>query len=109
VITQDRIAAIAPDAQTIARAQTMAAPHKWRTAGQDEHALWGQCQGAELYDVVVDLGDLGSRCTCPVRKTPCKHALALLMLSLAGMVMPGEPPAWAAEWVAGRARKSSSS
>jgi hypothetical protein len=108
VITQDRIAAIAPDAQTIARAQTMAAPHKWRTAGQDEHALWGQCQGAELYDVVVDLADLGSRCTCPVRKTPCKHALALLMLSLAGMVMPGEPPAWAAEWMGGRARKTSS-
>ena len=35
-------------------------------------------------------------CSCPSRKSPCKHALALLLRWVDGLVPPGEPPAWAA-------------
>ncbi len=104
-LTQAQIAAIAPDTQTIARAQAVASPVKWPAGGQDERALWGQCRGAELYDVAIDRRDLATRCTCPSRRRPCKHALALLMLSLGGMVAPGTAPAWVDAWLAEREPK----
>ncbi|ULH16169.1 SWIM zinc finger family protein [Deinococcus sp. KNUC1210] len=44
----------------------------------------GECQGsgAQPYVVGVDLRtpELASKCSCPSRKFPCKHALALLLL-----------------------------
>src|SRR5262249_38588327 len=104
-LTQAQIAAIAPDTQTIARAQAVASPVKWPAGGRDERALWGQCRGAELYDVAVDLRDFATRCTCPSRRRPWKHALALLMLALGGMVAPGAAPAWVDEWLAEREPK----
>lgn len=104
-LTPAQIAALAPDTQTIARAQVMASPAKWPAGGQDERAVWGQCRGADLYDVAVDRRDLATRCTCPSRRRPCKHALALLMLALGGMVPPGTAPAWVDEWLGERTPK----
>nr|WP_256251967.1 SWIM zinc finger family protein [Streptomyces sp. yr375] len=44
-------------------------------------------------------------CSCPSRKSPCKHVLGLLLLwSTEGeaSVPTGRPPAWAERWIAGR-------
>ena len=71
--------------------------------------LWGECQGsgANPYRVVADTADVGTKCTCPSRKFPCKHALALLWLAVddpCGFA-PGEPPQWVHDWM-GRRRKT---
>jgi hypothetical protein len=66
--------------------------------------VWGRCVGtsAEPYECAVDHVDVASRCSCPSRIFPCKHALALLLLWARGQVAEGSPPAFAATWIAKR-------
>ncbi len=70
--------------------------------------LWGACQGsgATAYRVAVEVADLGAKCSCPSRKFPCKHAIAL-MWWLADDPLKfteGEVPDWVNEWQGRRRR-----
>jgi hypothetical protein len=71
--------------------------------------IWGECQGsgANPYRVVADTDEHGAKCTCPSRKFPCKHAIALMWLFVEdGAAFQGaEIPAWVNDWM-GRRRKS---
>jgi hypothetical protein len=54
--------------------------------------------------VVVSEADSGYKCTCPSRKFPCKHSLALMWLR-AGAKLPfatAPVPAWVSDWMARR-------
>jgi hypothetical protein len=51
---------------------------------------------------VIDHVEVAFRCSCPSRVIPCKHALALLLLWAQGQVAEGQPPAYAASWIAKR-------
>jgi len=51
---------------------------------------------------MVDHVGVASRCTCPSRRHPCKHALALLLLWSAGDVPETTQPAPVAAWLAKR-------
>jgi SWIM zinc finger len=102
-LTADQVCALAPDAGSAHNGRKLATPKIWKNLGCDDTALWGECQGSALYQVRVDLRDLGSRCSCPSRKFPCKHALGLLLLMAAGDVPTALPPPWVAEWIARRA------
>ncbi len=76
---------MAPDSRSAAKARQLANPRHWQHLGQsidDAQALWGECQGSALYQVRVDLTTLTPACSCPSRKQPCKHALALLLLAV---------------------------
>jgi hypothetical protein len=55
----------------------------------------------------VDLSGPAYQCSCPSRKFPCKHTLALLLLWADGSVDPGEPPDWASSWLTARDAKAS--
>lgn len=48
------------------------------------------------------------RCTCPSRKFPCKHGLALLLLLAqnSSSFVAGNPPAWVTEWLASRRQRA---
>jgi hypothetical protein len=107
--------ALAPDASSRNAARSLAGPSSWPQLGADERALWGACKGSAQnpYAVAVDLEGPAFRCSCPSRKHPCKHGLALLLLHAqaegdAAYAVPPErevehePPAWVAEWIAGR-------
>ncbi|GGQ94086.1 SWIM zinc finger family protein [Deinococcus ruber] len=80
----ESILSLAPDASSAAAARKLLSPGKWPTLSASPEALWGECQGsgAQPYVVGVDLRtpELASKCSCPSRKFPCKHALALLLL-----------------------------
>lgn len=110
-LTRDKIAALAPDQAALTASIKLQKPSNWPLLGRDgEGALiWGECQGSGStpYRVMADLGDLGNKCTCPSRKFPCKHVLALLWLSMeAGdRFGAGEVPAWVNEWMARRRPK----
>ena len=102
--------ALAPDASSLRAAQTLASGRSWPLTGAaEERALWGECQGsaAAPYRTVVDLSGPAYRCSCPSRKFPCKHALALLLLwSDGGVRANGDAPDWASAWLATRSAKA---
>ncbi|TJV28473.1 MAG: SWIM zinc finger family protein, partial [Mesorhizobium sp.] len=72
--------------------------------------IWGECQGSgsNPYRVVVDTGDHGYKCTCPSRKFPCKHTLALMWIAAtapASFAAAESTPDWVNDWL-GRRRKA---
>ena len=109
-ITVDAVLAMAPDEASIKAARGLASPGKWQTLGFDDVSAWGLCQGSgsKPYQVKIDLsGPVGS-CSCPSRKIPCKHALALLMLMAQHRdAFSGDArPDWVSEWLEGRRQRA---
>ncbi|MEM7353147.1 MAG: SWIM zinc finger family protein [Acidobacteriota bacterium] len=82
VYTRDQVLALAPDAASIKAAQKLLNIGKWPLLETDEAAVWGECKGSgkKPYLVQIDLSEPAFKCSCPSRKFPCKHGLALLLL-----------------------------
>jgi len=99
--TTEQVLAAAPDAQVASAGKKLAEGRHWRNAGQDAEAIWGECQGSALYQVRVALADLASKCSCPSRKFPCKHAVGLLVLAVQAPANVPEAarPEWVASWI----------
>lgn len=99
---------LATDQASLNAAAGLVKPGKWSGVGisEDETLIWGECagSGANPYRVMADLRDRGSKCTCPSRKFPCKHALALFWLRAEAIVAfaMAETPEWVSEWLARR-------
>ncbi|MBM7367182.1 SWIM zinc finger family protein [Gordonia hydrophobica] len=106
--TQERVLAVAPDAASVAAGRKLAVPGPWSATGCTESLLWGSCQGSgkKPYQVSIDLVGPAYKCSCPSRKFPCKHAIALLLLWSDGAVGEGETADHTAEWADTRARRS---
>ena len=104
--TVEQVLGLAPDARSARAGRELASARKWLTAGCQADAVWGECQGSarDPYQTTVDLAGPAFKCSCPSRKFPCKHALALLLLHAAdnSSTPQREPPGWASEWLAGR-------
>ncbi|MGF1468091.1 MAG: SWIM zinc finger family protein [Sandaracinaceae bacterium] len=110
-LTLRAVEQLAPDQASLNAASKLRRPSRWSQRGQNAEAglLWAACQGsgANPYRVVADVQSLRTRCTCPSRKLPCKHALALLWIRAegGGATFPEGPvPDWVGEWVARRRR-----
>jgi hypothetical protein len=106
--THEQVRKLAPDASSLAAARRLAVPGPWSDTGASETLLWGKCQGSGRtpYQVSVDLTGPAVRCSCPSRKFPCKHGLALMLLWIDGRgTIPDAavPAAYAGEWAAQRA------
>lgn len=102
---RDQVLGLAPDAPSQKAAVPVAKIAKWRSIGCDDVLVWGTCQGSgrSVYSVCVDVSGPAFHCSCPSRKSPCKHALALLLLWSDGSVPSGGArPGWAGEWLAER-------
>src|SRR5262245_66421051 len=99
---------MAPDQSALSAASALLKPAKWPVRAQSGALIWGECQGsgANPYRVVADTADAGAKCTCPSRKFPCKHALALVWMFVddAGAFKPGEVPAGGDDLVGRRSR-----
>lgn len=111
ILTREQVDALAPDSASLKSANGLASLGKWVSIGADAQAVWGECKGSgsKPYQTQVDLGDLTSRCSCPSRKFPCKHALALLLLyaqQVGPLATPGTPPQWVQEWLTGRKERA---
>jgi hypothetical protein len=99
---------VAPSPSSLGAAESIAVVQRWVDLGCDDRALWGRCSGsgAEPYDTAVDHVDVAWRCSCPSRRLPCKHAIALLVMWVRGLVPDAVPPAAVARWVRGRAGRA---
>ncbi|MGW5361411.1 SWIM zinc finger family protein [Actinopolymorpha pittospori] len=116
--SRDQVLALASDASSHLAAQSIATAERWSRigwsspAGEDEDSgpvVWGEYHGsgARPYRTCADLSEPAFSCSCPSRKLPCKHALALLLLwSDRTVEATGDRPDWVAEWVAKRAERA---
>jgi hypothetical protein len=107
---RDQIIALAPDGAAAKAAQELTARRKWVTLGADATTLWGECQGsgAKPYQTAIDLSEPAFKCSCPSRKFPCKHGLALFLLysqEAAAFAQATEAPSWVQSWLEGRAKR----
>ncbi|MFC5771650.1 SWIM zinc finger family protein [Thauera sinica] len=101
---------LAPDEPSAKAAKGLVIPAKWPRLEFDDEAIWGECQGSggKPYQVQVDKSGPAFRCTCPSRKFPCKHGLALLLLlaQQPAHFKPATAPAWVGEWLATRRQRA---
>jgi len=112
---REQVLALAPDQASVKAAQSLTTVNTWPVLGRSEVALWGECQGSGKtpYKTAIDLREPAFKCSCPSRKFPCKHALALFLLALqsAGtqaddaFVETTESPEWVASWLAERTKR----
>jgi hypothetical protein len=118
--TTERVTQLAPDQTSAKDARKLAALNKWQSIGADTVSAWGEVKGsgAKPYQVKIDLArliagekpDSCASCTCPSRKAPCKHCLALLYLLVEqpAAIPKTAPPPFLTEWlekIAQRAQK----
>ncbi len=106
---REQIVALAPDQASIKAAQGLALQRKWPTLGRDAVALWGECQGSGKtpYQTAIDLDGPAFHCSCPSRKFPCKHGLALFLLyhQSSDLFADQAQPDWVQRWLDGRAKR----
>ena len=109
-LTSESVLALAPDASSVKAAQALLKPGQWPTLGFNENAVWGECKGSgsKPYQVEADLSGPVFKCTCPSRKFPCKHSLALLLLRVQqeAAFTQGEAPDWVKEWLDARDKRA---
>lgn len=95
--TVREVLSFAPDSRSARAARALATAWPWSGMGATADLAWGNCQGSAPapYHTFVTLAAPSFSCSCPSRKHPCKHALALLLLWAGGQVPAAqEPPAW---------------
>lgn len=114
-ISLETVEALAPDQSSLNAAKKLLKPAKWPVRGKDAstNTIWGQCQGsgANPYLTMADVVDHGYKCTCPSRKFPCKHVLALLwqFSDQSEDFVADTPPQWVQDWLGRRRRPSGAS
>lgn len=108
----DQVLSLAPDAAAQHGARATAHDTAWCEAGLSAGSdlpptLWGlpRGSGSRPYQTCVDLTEPAYRCSCPSRKFPCKHTLALLLRWSAGEIPEAPAPAWVREWQASRSER----
>jgi hypothetical protein len=106
----DQVLALAPDASAQRAARGLASDKPWLETGVSRAddlppTVWGLCKGSGTtpYQAAVDLTEPAFKCSCPSRKVPCKHVLALLLRWSSGSIPESSAPAWVHEWHIGRA------
>jgi hypothetical protein len=105
-IDVSRIEELAPDQASLGAAAKLKKASLWSLLACESSLVWGECQGSgsSPYRVICSEADLGYKCTCPSRKFPCKHVLALMWMRAEGALSfkTEPPPAWVGDWLARR-------
>lgn len=109
-LSADEVLQLSPDDSSTKAAKGLVIPAKWPRLEFSDHAVWGECQGSgsKPYQVQVDKSGPAFRCTCPSRKFPCKHGLALLLILAQNPSSFSQvaPPAWVSEWLSSRKQRA---
>lgn len=104
MISLQKIEALAPDQASLTAARKLLDSKKWPLSeiATDGSFIWGECQGSGSapYRACVALADLGYKCTCPSRKFPCKHSLALMWRYQQNLseFTANSVPQWVLDW-----------
>lgn len=87
LLTFQNIYNLAPDKDAFSRAKKQAHTKKWRNLESNGKLTWGESKssGTSFYKTIFDNTHPEKatfHCTCPSRKRPCKHSIALALLLL---------------------------
>jgi len=100
-MTQAKVLSYSPDEANSKNALALANRSKWEHVGafdgDEGEVVWGEIKGSDgtIYHTRVGVDDFNFRCSCPSRKRPCKHALALGVLRADDpSVFKDAPPDW---------------
>lgn len=106
-LTIQQVLDLSPDDKSTAAARGLLSPKLWQLRGFNSDALWAVYGVGGNFQVRIDLSNTGCHCTCPSRKYPCKHALALLMLfvTLPDLFPLSAAPEWVEDWIEKRRQK----
>jgi len=108
MLTLAQVEAMAPDQSALAAASKLLKPSAWPLLARDAatSVVWGEAQGSGSapYRLMFDPADRGHKCSCPSRKFPCKHVLAMMwqFAEHPDRFAVGEPAPWVAEWLSRR-------
>src|SRR6185369_10811898 len=109
-VTSQQVLALAPDESSVKSARSLATLRPWSSLGQNGRSIWGACQGSgkDPYLTQVDWEGPAFKCSCPSRKFPCKHGLALLLLlaEQPGSFSSTDDPDWVKSWIATRQQRA---
>jgi hypothetical protein len=106
--TEEAIRNLVSDVGALRDGQKLAQLPKWMSIGRTDVVAWGAIKGsgATPYQVSLDLEDMGSKCSCPSRRFPCKHAVALMLLTVTdALPSRDDPPDGVKTWLVNRQRK----
>lgn len=110
VYSSAQVEALAPDPKSLKAGRGLMKPQKWPRRGVSGETLWGECQGSGKtpYQTAVDLSEPAFKCSCPSRKFPCKHGLALLLMwtEHGDSFREGTAPDWAQAWQTARRQRA---
>ena len=110
ILTRAEVLALAPDAASVKAAKKLLNLGKWGRLGFDEVAVWGECKGSgkKPYWVQVDRNGPAFKCSCPSRKFPCKHGLALFLIfaDSADVFRADSPPERVTAWLESRQQRA---
>lgn len=103
-LSMDQVEALAPDAGTLSRAKKIAKPKNYTQVGANERAIWAVSLGSAHYDTYIDIQGPAYKCSCPVKKLPCKHAMGLMVLVAQepGVIKEDSPPEALSDWLSKR-------
>lgn len=87
LLTFQNIYNLAPDKDAFSRAKKQAHTRKWKDLQSNGALTWGESKssGASYYKTIFDNTHPEKavfHCSCPSRKRPCKHSIALALLLL---------------------------
>jgi hypothetical protein len=107
--SEKQIQALAPNASALNAGMGLAAVSKWQLLGKSNRAFWGEIKGSgqKSYLTQVDLRSPAYKCTCPSRIFPCKHAIAIMLLSVDSLkeFQDLTEPEWVESWINKRLTK----
>lgn len=103
------VSKMAPDAGSISAGRKLAQARQWKLLGASDTHLWGELQGsgAKPYQTCIERAEPAFHCSCPSRKFPCKHGLALAFIEAEtpAALPASDAPDWVAAWVSKRAER----
>lgn len=109
-LSVDEVLRLSPDEASAKAAKGLVIPGKWTCLEFNDEAVWGECKGsgAKPYQVQADKAGPAFRCSCPSRKFPCKHGLALLLLQAQSpnSFSQATPPGWVSDWLSSRKQRA---
>src|SRR5262249_20502421 len=108
--TRETVQSLAPDASSFKSALGLAKAREWQCLELSDRALWGEIKGSGKapYQTRIDLSAPAFKCSCPSRKFPCKHGLALMLLHVEdpSAFKSTDPPEWVTAWLSGREQRA---
>ena len=106
--TAEQVLALSPDDKSTKNGKSLATASQWQALATHEQVIWGECRGSgkKPYRTQIDLSKPTFRCSCPSRKFPCKHSLALFLLlaTQSDLFTQTPPPDWVQEWLEKRSQ-----